>query len=596
MALLAPAAALLVRWYLIPVVGDRALYITFCPGIMIAAYLGGFWPGLLATLLCASAASFFLLEPRGSFHSAEDAIALMIFVLVGAFISGLCESLHRARRRIVAAERQRSEDARRETEERFRQLAENIRDIFWIRDARDDRIIYVSPGFEAVWGRTHQAVFEQPRSWLEAIHPDDRNKTIEHMEQQKHGVFTDGEFRVVRPDGSVGWIRSRGFPIKHQNGEISRISGLLEDITERKRAEEALRESEERFRFLVQNSSDIVSLLDADGTVLYQSPSIERILGYRPEDRIGRNVFHDPIVHPGDSDAKRAFFASILARPRAIHAAGFRLRHADGSWRDIEAIGQSFQDDSAAAVRIVANYRDVTERKRLEAELRQVHNRLNLAIRGTNIGIWEIETTDGVLENGLLHANNLWEQLGYPPIEPQLGYPKRMALIHPDDLEHAERVWTSYVSGESKSYQNELRMRRGDGSYLWLLDRAPALPDAPGKPTRIIGSTVDITDLKRAEEELRLARDAAESANRAKDEFLANVSHEIRTPMNAILGMTELVLDTPLTEDQRQSLKTVKSAADNLLGIINDLLDFSKIEAGKLELDPADFSLRAASG
>ena len=103
----------------------------------------------------------------------------------------------------------------------------------------------------------------------------------------------------------------------------------------------------------------------------------------------------------------------------------------------------------------------------------------------------------------------------------------------------------------------------------------------------------DWIERTQAAEELRRAKEAAEAANRAKDEFLANVSHEIRTPFGAILGMTELVLDTPLTDDQRQCLETVKSAADSLLGLVDDLLDFSKIEAGKLELDPADFSLRA---
>src|SRR5205823_14038960 len=117
--------------------------------------------------------------------------ALILFGLTGAFISGLCESLHRSRRRIAADERRRAEEALRATEGRFRQLAENIHEIFWMRDARDDRMIYVSPGYEKVWGRTCQALYEQPRSWVESIHPDDRDKAIEHMEQHRHGVFTD---------------------------------------------------------------------------------------------------------------------------------------------------------------------------------------------------------------------------------------------------------------------------------------------------------------------------------------------------------------------------------------------------------------------
>ena len=150
------------------------------------------------------------------------------------------------------------------------------------------------------------------------------------------------------------------------------------------------------------------------------------------------------------------------------------------------------------------------------------------------------------------------------------------------------------MRGESAVVGHEKRYVRKDGSVVWVELFTSLQRDAAGQPAYAIAVVQDISERRRLDAELRRAKEMAESANRAKDEFLANVSHEIRTPMNAILGMTELVLDTPLTDEQRQCLTTVKSAADNLLGIINDLLDFSKIEAGKLELDPADFSLRAA--
>ncbi len=191
----------------------------------------------------------------------------------------------------------------------------------------------------------------------------------------------------------------------------------------------------------------------------------------------------------------------------------------------------------------------------------------------------------------LLVNEKLCTILGYTRAE--LLQKTFLDITHPDDLAASNESFAALLRGDWASYVLEKRYVRKDGSPVWAEFFASLQRDAAGAPAYAIAVIRDLSERKRLEGELRQAKDTAEAANRAKDEFLANVSHEIRTPMNAILGMTELVLDTPLTEDQRQCLQTVQSAADNLLGIINDLLDFSKIEAGKLELDLADFSLRS---
>src|ERR1700722_7002122 len=135
--------------------------------------------------------------------NAAHAVGLSLFLVVGIMLSILSESLHRSRRRLLANERRRAEEARRETEERFRQLAENIHEIFWVIDGKDDRFIYVSPGYEEVWGRTSRSLYEQPSCWYESIHPDDRDRMVEYREQRRRGVFTDLDFRAVRRDDPV---------------------------------------------------------------------------------------------------------------------------------------------------------------------------------------------------------------------------------------------------------------------------------------------------------------------------------------------------------------------------------------------------------
>ncbi|MBV8487849.1 MAG: PAS domain-containing protein, partial [Planctomycetaceae bacterium] len=238
----------------------------------------------------------------------------------------------------------------------------------------------------------------------------------------------------------------------------------------------------------------------------------------------------------------------------------------------------------------------VAERQQAEEALREANARLELALRGSNIGIWETNLPDGDIQSSQAQFVNFWEQLGYDRSDSPTSYAAAMDQIHPDDRERVARAIHAYLSGQDAEFEVENRFQHRDSSYRWMLGRGVAIRDAEGRPRRFIGSSVDITDRKRLEAEVLQAKEVAEAANRAKDEFLANVSHEIRTPMNAILGMTGLALDTELSDDQRQCLKTVKSAADSLLGIINDLLDFAKIEAGKLELDVADFRLRAVVG
>ena len=260
-----------------------------------------------------------------------------------------------------------------------------------------------------------------------------------------------------------------------------------------------------------------------------------------------------------------------------------------GAFRWHVARALALRDDSGRITRWIGSCADIEDQKRAQEALRDSEQRFRILAEALPHMVWTAEP-DGATD---YYNARTAEYIGLTTEQLQ-GWGWRSS-IHPEDLPRCLELWTrSIETGEP--YEIEFRVLRADGAFCWHLARALSLHDESGRITKWFGSCIDIDDQKRAQEALREAKEAAEAANRAKDEFLANVSHEIRTPMNAILGMTELVMDTPLTQDQRQCLKTVKSAADNLLGLMNDLLDFSKIEAGKLELDPADFSLRAAVG
>jgi PAS domain S-box-containing protein len=260
-------------------------------------------------------------------------------------------------------------EALRESEQRLRQLTENISEVFWMRDLAQNQVLYVSPAYETLWCRTCKSLYESPQSWFEAIHPEDRERVQQAALARRAKNIYDEEFRIVRPDGTVRWVRDRAFPVRDSAGLADQVVGVTQDVTVHKEAEaEQLHRSERRFRLLIEHASDLITVLNLEGLIRFQSPSLERVLGYAPTELLGRSVFE--FVPPEDLPQTRVSIERALSEPSATVSLECRFRHQDGQWRILQSSGRALPVDGGEAL-MVLNSRDVTEQKHLEAQLRQ---------------------------------------------------------------------------------------------------------------------------------------------------------------------------------------------------------------------------------
>ncbi|GAB6093872.1 hypothetical protein JCM14469_01240 [Desulfatiferula olefinivorans] len=374
-----------------------------------------------------------------------------------------------------------------------------------------------------------------------------------------------------------------------------RFATVFSDITDRKKTEIELRESKERLMAVLNSIDAFVYVMDFDTyEILFVNDYGQKVWG----DILGQTCYET--LHHYDEPCpfcQNDRLRDEMGRPTGPQAREY-LNRSNDRWYDVREYAVEWVDGRLVKMHIAL---DITERKQVERALSASREQFELAVRGSNDGIWDWD-----LREGSLFLSPQWKrQLGYEDGELPNRFESFTDNIHPDDKNRVMDTVDTYLAGTERRYELEFRMRHKDGTYRWILARGEAVRDDEGIPVRMAGSHTDITRSKEVEEELReintkleeaIARAndmavAAETASMAKSDFLANMSHEIRTPMNGVIGMTGLLLDTPLSVEQRRYAQTIAASGESLLALINDILDFSKIEAGKLTLDTVDFDL-----
>jgi PAS domain S-box-containing protein len=358
---------------------------------------------------------------------------------------------------------------------------------------------------------------------------------------------------------------------------------LAESMTQDLRAAQL---ESHKLALVASKTASGVLLVDSEGRIEWVNESFTHLFGYTLEEVKGRTP--SSVLHGPDTDAEvLKLMDETLASGKPFKCEVLNYTRT-GEKRWVELDLQQLHDDQGQLIGFMGLQLDVTQRRQVQSELAEREAQLRFILNALPIGVsWTADPdkkkywfNDGMFRiSGLTRSGDL-------------RFEAFKAITVPADLIRQEAGYLKIRHGKADEFSMEKRYIRPGGQIVWVVFTVRVYRSASGQIQHEVATVVDITERKRQADELRDAKEAAEAANLAKSQFLAMMSHEIRTPMNGVIGMTSLLLDTPLTPPQREYTETIRHSGDVLLTIINDILDFSKIESGHLEVERTPFSVR----
>ncbi|GAO37404.1 PAS/PAC sensor-containing diguanylate cyclase/phosphodiesterase [Sulfuricella sp. T08] len=396
----------------------------------------------------------------------------------------------------------------------FRQMAENIHEVFWTGTPDWNEVLYISPAYEKIWGRSCESLYARPRDWLDAVVDADREELIDAINKKYAGDFSGfvfPEYRIFRPDGTERWIYARAFPVRDAEGKVNRVAGIAEDITERKQAEIALRQECDLNRRYLDTAQTLMVALDCEGRIAMINRAGCALLGYKEDELLGRNWFATCLPqHRHILDKVLSIFHKLLAgNVDAVEHFENPVLCRDGSERLIAWHNTTLCDEHGQVIGTLGSGDDITARKQAENALQENEELLTSVLGLLPVGVW-IMDAEGNIASANAAAQQIWAGARYVGIE-QFGEYKGWWSDSKKPIEPHEWAAARAIEKGETSIEEEIEIECFDGTHKIILNSALPIRGSDGAISGAIIVNQDITARKQAEAELHIAATAFDS-------------------------------------------------------------------------------------